>query len=160
MLIALALAVTAGAAYPCTTPAKGTMEDVMAQAVYTKLAGSRLTRWRGPVDVSIKLPALAALPDTGCLRWSVTLRLPDVVTADPDAEGATTALTQTNLATSAKASFRLRFSPQILRSIYVHRAWLEVRVRRSDADPGVTLARPDGSPRWLYPVDFQLEHNW
>ena len=107
LMLALASLLVAASAWPCTTPAKGTMEDMMAQAVWSKDVGTYAVRAR-KTKVTISLPALADSIGWNCLRWTVDIRLPDGVEADVDGDGNAEPTTHSNLTPSQSATFKLK----------------------------------------------------
>lgn len=152
MLLALCAPVLAeDAEISCTSPATGTLEDLMAQATWTVESGSN---WHSNRTAAVRI----ALPELGrrgfgCLTWSVTVVLPQGVTlASEDAPSAVSNLAAGALATFSVVVERARHNNEVR----VERGWFRVQIRNPDADPGVTLARGSGSPVWLYPIAFQL----
>lgn len=153
--IALALAaLLATHAHPCTSPATGTLHDLMQQATWTRETGSSYTRRDARVRVA--LPALAPA-GFGCLTWNVSLVLPPGVSMATDDEGAATASSRTGLAAADVATFNVRLGARAHNSeVRYEQGWLRIRVRNPLADAGVYLAQDDGSPLWILPVVFQL----
>ena len=86
LLLALASMLFAASAWPCTTPAKGKMEDMMAQDTWSKEVGTYAVRNR-KTKVTIRIPALGDSEGWNCLRWTVDIRLLDGVEADVDGDG-------------------------------------------------------------------------
>lgn len=67
------------------------------------------------------------------------------------------ATTYTALAASATATFALVLDPPAHEhEVRYETAVLRVKVRNPNADPGVVLHRPSGSPVWLFPVRVQF----
>lgn len=153
--IILALVALAGApALACTSPATGTLEDMMAQATWTRETGSSYTRRDAKVHVA--LPALAPR-GFGCLTWNVALVLPQGVSMATDDEGDATASSRTGLAADAVATFDVRLGRRAHNSeIRYEQGWLRIRVRNPLDNADVFLNRQGGSPLWIYPVVFQL----
>ena len=152
--IALLAALLATHAHPCTSPATGTLHDLMQQATWTREAGNHFTRRTARVRVA--LPALAPA-GFGCLQWEVALVLPEGVSMATDGEGEATASSRTGLAATAVVAFDVRLAPRADNSEIRHeQGWLRIRVRNPLADAGVFLAQAEGSPLWIYPVVFQL----
>ena len=150
MAAALAAVALAWPAFACTTPATGTLEDLMAQAAWTTQTGSDFADRRAQINIS--LPALAGA-GFGCLRWSVELVAPVGVTVAQDSEGNAGALSYSDLAATASVKFDIRVAHRLHNDeVRYEQAWLKVRVRNPLADAGVYLARQGGSPLWLYPV--------
>ena len=148
--IAVALFCTA-TTWACTSPATGTLEDMMAQTTWTVESGSN---WNSNRAASVRI-ALPALDVTGhrCLTWSVTLVLPDGVSlASEDATAVRTGLAVDAVATFAVVVGRVAHNDEVR----YERGWFRVRIRNPNDDPGVVLHRGSGSPVWLFPVTFQL----
>ena len=151
LAFALALAAFAPTALACTTPAAGTLEDMMAATVWTQETGSNYRPDRN-ANVRIALPALAA-GGFGCLQWNVELLLGAGMAVKDG--GATT---YTALAASATATFALVLDAPA-HEVRYETAVLRVKVRNPNADPGVVLHRPSGSPVWLFPVRVQFAND-
>ena len=150
-LLAIAVVFFATATWACTSPASGSLEDMMAQATWTVEAGSD---WNSDRRSGVRI-ALPALDVTGhrCLTWSVDLVLPPGVSVT--GEGAST--TRTGLAAGAEATFSVVVERALHNNeVRYERGWFRVKVRNPNDDPGVVLHRVSGSPRWLYPIDFQF----
>ena len=109
----------------CTSPATGTLEDVMAQATWTEATGSN---WHTrTAHVRIALPALAAHP-WNCHTWSVELVLPAGASMKADAEGNAGAASYAGLAASATAEFAIQVAAAAHNGeIRKERGWLRVR---------------------------------
>lgn len=139
----------------CTTPATGTLEDMMAQATWTTETGSNWPPVDRTAQVTIALPALN-VNGHDCLTWSVELVLPPGVVMADDAEGNPKPASKTGLATSASATFDVVVAPRLHdHHVQYLRGWLRVKVRNPSDDPGKVLHRASGSPLWLYPVSFK-----
>ena len=154
-MIASLLALAAPVALACTSPATGTLEDMMRQATWTTETKA-MHRGYGYRDANVRiaLPALAT-PGNTCLTWSVELILPPDFGAALDDEGDAGATSFTDLAATASAAFVVTV-PLRRENEHQERAWLRVKVRNPTDDPGITLVRADGSPLWLYPVTFKV----
>ena len=150
-IIAMALALVCGATWACTSPATGTLEDMMAQATWTVESGSN---WNSNRNTSVRI-GLPALDVTGhrCLTWSVSLVLPEGASlASEDASAVRADLAAGAVATFAVVVGRAAHNDEVR----YERGWLRVRVRNPNDAPGVVLHRSSGSPLWLFPVTFQL----
>ena len=150
-LLGILAACIGTAAWACTTPAGGTLEDMMAQATWTVEAGSD---WNSDRRSGVRI-ALPALDVTGhrCLTWSVELVLPPGVSVT--GEGASSS--RTGLAADAEAAFSIAVETALhSNEVRYERGWFRVEVRNPNDDPGVVLHRVSGSPRWLFPIDFQF----
>ena len=145
------LAFFAAPSLACTSPAVGTLEDLMKQTTWAYEVGSDYWRDRD-AKVQIALPALDAI-GWRCLVWNVELVLPPSV--NMAATGAT-ATRHTALAANATATFDVVHDSVGLYEIRNERGWLVVQVRNPTDDPGVVLHRADGSPRWFFPVNFLM----
>lgn len=152
-LATLLLALATPSWATCTSPAVGTMDDIVKQATWTV---DVLSGWRRPAAVRIALPALAEAP-WSCLTWDVAIVLPPSATIANDAEGNATPTSYADLAAGATATF----SVQMGRAAHSEgqgdeRGWLRVKVRNPNDSPGVYQATPAGSPIWLLPVTFDV----
>ena len=149
-IIAAILALCAAPALACTSPATGTLEDMMKQAIWTDTVGTIATTPYATVHVA--LPALD-VPGFDCLTWDVELLLPP----DFRMRYPTEASSAANLAASANKTFRVQMARRDHQSaVEIVRTWLRVKVRNPLASPGVYLANATGSSLWLYPVKFQV----
>ena len=153
-MIASLLALAAPVALACTSPATGTLEDMMRQATWTTEAVVRQNYPYDTASVRIALPALAT-PGNTCLTWSVELILPPGFWVVVDGQRNAGATSFAGLAATASAIFVVTM-PLRRENEHQERAWLRVKVRNPTDDPGITLARADGSPLWLYPVTLKV----
>ena len=148
-IILIAAALFSTACLACTSPAVGTLEDVMAQATWTAKTGSDWNSNRA-ASVRIALPALD-VAGRDCLTWSATLVLPAGATLTTEGDTGIRA----GLAAGATATFALRVAPTShSNEVRDERGWLRVTVRNPLDSPDVVLHGASGSPLWLYPVDF------
>jgi len=153
-LLALLLA---PASMACTSPAIGTLEDLMTQTTWTDETGSYFTRREA--TVRIELPELATA-GYGCLRWNVRIILPTGFALRPDSEGNAGASSFADLTPSQSATFEIALPQRHGNWHHEYaRGWLRVQVRNPLADAGVFLARREGSPVWLFPVRFKVSGN-
>ena len=135
--IATLLAVLAAPAAwaTCTSPAVGTLEDIMAQATWTEATGSN---WHTrTAHMRIALPAGASMK--------------------ADDEGNAGAASYAGLAADATAEFAIQVASAAHNGeVRRERGWLRVQARNPDESPGVYRARASGSPVWLYPVSVTI----
>lgn len=149
-MIALLASLLSISTWACTSPAVGTLEDMLTQATWTVESGSNWSTSR-TATVRVALPALNVTGHS-CLTWSAVLVLPQGVTLADDATAV-----RNGLAASAAATF-----PVVVESaahddeVRYERGWLRIQVRNPHDDPGVVLHRASGSPMWLFPVNFQF----
>ena len=152
-IAALLIAASTGA-LACTSPATGTLEDMMMQAIWTEHVGTIATDRRAIIH--IELPALNV---TGfdCLTWNVELILPPGFQMRFGNDGARGPTSYTGLAASEHRTFSVDMPGRDHQdSVEILRGWLRVQVRNPLDSAGVYLARADGSPLWLYPIRFQV----
>lgn len=153
-IIATLAALAASASFACTTPATGTMEDYMTLATWTERTGSDSdSSGHRTAELRIALPALDV---TGhdCLTWSVELVLPPAA-AGVTLRGEGASAKRTGLAAGATASSPL--------ALPTREHWGVVRDERgafvvqvTNPNDGLLAHRASGSPRWIYPVVFQI----
>ena len=152
-IIAAILALCAAPALACNTPATGTLEDMMKQAIWTEAVGTANTNRQ--VTVHVALPALN-VAGYDCLTWDVEIVLPPGFRMRRrDGDILPTAVT--GLAAAAHHVFSVDMPGRDhISSRETVRGWLRVKVRNPLADAGVYLATASGSPLWLYPIQFHV----
>ena len=155
--IIAALLLASTGALACTSPATGTLEDIMRQATWTDEAGTIGTHSKATIHVA--LPALA-LHGFSCLTWNVEIVLPPVFRMDSDHNGEFAPTAAVGLASDAHHVFLVDMPGRDNNtSVEVVRGWLRVKIRNPLDSPGVFLSTKDGSPLWLYPIRFQVSGN-